>query len=126
MVSTTAFAQEADTTETTTIPTEELQQFFADVDSLQAENADYRELLTLRRMEIMKLEFVVSQDSLLFTYKDRRISLLEDEIKLHTDYIARINKRSWRNSKVLWFATGAMTIYVSSIVLNNINGAQGN
>jgi hypothetical protein len=122
MSSTMAYAQTVDSTTTVTIPRTELQSYFDAVDSVRAENRNYMELLNIRQLEIKTLDFIVQQDSILIGYKDRRISMLETEIKLHTDYIDRINRRSWRNSKTLWFVTGMATVYISSIVLDNING----
>lgn len=102
-----------------TISRVEFQRFMASVDTIQAENKDLKDLLEIRKMEIRKLDFIIEQDSILVAYKDRRIQLLEEEVKIHTDYIARLNRRSWRNSKVLWFMSGIATVYVSSIVLDN-------
>lgn len=118
--------QAQDSTDTVTIPKTELQAFFTQVDSLQTDNADLRTLLGFKKLEIRKLEFIVEQDSLLLGFKDQRIRLLEDEIQSHTDYITHLEKRGWRQSKVLWFLNGAATILVSSIVLQNINSSGGN
>lgn len=112
-------AQSTTNPDSVTVSRVEFRQFLASVDTLQAENRDLKNLLEIRKLEIRKLDFIVEQDSILISYKDRRIQLLEDEVKIHTDYIARLERRSWRNSKALWFLSGVATVYVSSIVLDN-------
>ena len=113
-------AQSQQDTTTVTIPKVELNQFFQAVDSLQSETALLRELIANQRSQIFKLEYIVSQDSLVLSLKDMRIQLMSDEIKYHTDYIKRIERNKWMDSKLLWFTVGAATIVVSSIVLDNI------
>jgi len=113
-----AFAQRTDSV---TVSRQELDEFFTNVDSLQAQNRLLQQLIQNLRAQILTLELVQAQDSTLIQYRDKQIDLLEQEIKIHEARVLRISNRSWTESKFLWFSIGVGTIFVTSAILRNVD-----
>lgn len=103
-----------------TIGRVELDRFFASVDSLQSQNKLYQELIRNYNLRIENYRYIRQQDSLLVSYKDRRIVLLQEEIQIHEARIKRLEKSNWKTGMLV--LSGAAAILVSSIVLDNIGG----
>lgn len=86
-VSSIAYSQD-----TLQIPTEELEEFFLALDTLETQDSLKTILIKELEQEIILHEQLAKQDSLIILYKNQEIELLNDQIQLHLDYIDRSDK----------------------------------
>lgn len=111
------FAQQTDTTKVT-VNKETLEALLTTVDTLQEREAELRLLVANLERQLLTRDLIAHQDSIILSYQDKRFALLEEEIRIHEKRIKSMNSSNWKN--YLWYGAGAATLFISSIVVNNV------
>ena len=102
--------------DTLQIPALELEEFFLALDTLETQDSLKTILINELEFEIKLHEQLAQQDSLIILYKDQEITLLNEQINLHLDYINHSDK--WYKKQWVGVAGG----FIGTIVLiNTIN-----
>ena len=86
------------TQDTVKIPAVELEEFFLALDTLEAQDSIKTTLIKQLEYEISIHERIAEQDSLIISYKDQEILLLNEQIDLHLDRLNQVDKwyrRPW-------------------------------
>lgn len=84
--------------DTTKIPTQELEEFFLALDTLETQDSLKSILISELEKEIKLHELLSRQDSLIIKFKDEEIELLNHQIDLHLDrlnYVDKWYKKPW-------------------------------
>jgi len=84
--------------DTVKIPAVELEEFFLALDTLEAQDSIKTTLIKQLEYEISIHERIAEQDSLIISYKDQEILLLNEQIDLHLDRLNQVDKwyrRPW-------------------------------
>ena len=95
-----------DTQDTVKIPAIELEEFFMALDTLEVQDSIKTVLIKQLENEIALHETLAEQDSLIISYKDQEILLLNEQIDLHLDYIESQDK--WYNRPAVGAAAGIL------------------
>ena len=74
------------------IPQGELEEFFLALDTLEVQDSIKTVLIKQLEHEILIHERISEQDSLIISYKDQEIVLLNDQINLHLDRLNQVDK----------------------------------
>ena len=90
--------------DTLRIPTEELEEFFLALDTLRTQDSIKTILISDLEAEIIIYNKLAQQDSLILSYKDTEIELLNERIILYNERLNQVNK--WYNKPVVGFAGG--------------------
>jgi hypothetical protein len=80
------------------IPSPELEEFFLALDTLEVQDSIKTILIKQLEYEILIHEKIAEQDSLIISYKDQEILLLNEQIDLHLDRLNQVDKwyrRPW-------------------------------
>jgi hypothetical protein len=80
------------TQDTVKIPAVELEEFFLALDTLEAQDSIKTTLIKQLEYEISVHERIEEQDSLIISYKDQEILLLNEQIDLHLDRLNQVDK----------------------------------
>ena len=84
--------------DTLQIPSTELEEFFLALDTLETQDSIKTLLIKQLEYEISIHERITDQDSLIISYKDQEILLLNEQIDLHLDRLNQVDKwyrRPW-------------------------------
>ena len=90
--------------DTLRIPTEELEEFFLALDTLQTQDSVKTLLITDLEAEIILYSKLAQQDSLIIAYKNKEIELLRERVILYDERLNQINK--WYNKPIVGVTGG--------------------
>ena len=90
--------------DTLRIPAEELEEFFLALDTLRTQDSIKTILISDLEAEIIFYNRLAQQDSLLLTYKNTEIQLLNERIVIYDERLQQIDK--WYNKPAVGFAGG--------------------
>ena len=88
------------------IPSPELEEFFLALDTLETQDSIKTILIKQLEYEILIHEKIAEQDSLIISYKDQEILLLNEQIDLHLDRLNQVDK--WHNRPIVGVAAGVL------------------
>jgi len=92
--------------DTLQISSVELEEFFLALDTLEAQDSIKTILIKQLEYEILIHERIAEQDSLIISYKDQEILLLNGQIDLHLDRLNQVDK--WHNKPIAGVAAGVL------------------
>ena len=92
--------------DTVKIPAAELEEFFLALDTLEAQDSIKTVLIKQLENEIALHESLAEQDSLIISYKDQEILLLNEQIDLHLDRLNQVDK--WHNKPIVGVVGGVL------------------
>ena len=92
--------------DTLRIPTEELEEFFLALDTLQTQDSVKTVLITDLEAEIILYSKLAQQDSLIIAYKNKEIELLRERVVLYDERLNQVNK--WYNKPIVGAAGGIL------------------
>ena len=95
-----------DVQDTVKIPAVELEEFFMALDTLEAQDSIKTVLIKQLENEILLHETLAEQDSLIISYKDQEILLLNEQIDLHLDRLNQVDK--WLNRPLVGAVGGIL------------------
>ena len=95
-----------DVQDTVKIPAVELEEFFMALDTLEAQDSIKTVLIKQLENEITLHETLAEQDSLIISYKDQEILLLNEQIDLHLDRLNQVDK--WHNRPLVGAVGGIL------------------
>jgi len=90
--------------DTLRIPTEELEEFFLALDTLQTQDSVKTVLITDLEAEIILYSKLAQQDSLIIAYKNKEIELLRERVILYDERLNQVNK--WYNKPIIGVTGG--------------------
>jgi len=90
--------------DTLRIPTEELEEFFLALDTLQTQDSVKTVLITDLEAEIILYSKLAQQDSLIIAYKNKEIELLRERVVLYDERLNQVNK--WYNKPIVGITGG--------------------
>jgi len=90
--------------DTLRIPTEELEEFFLALDTLQTQDSVKTILISDLESEIILYSKLAQQDSLIIAYKSKEIELLRERVILYDERLNQINK--WYNKPIIGVTGG--------------------
>jgi hypothetical protein len=99
--------------DTTCIPTQELEEFFLALDTIRTQDSIKTILINELEVQIELYNELARHDSLIISFKDEEIGLLNDQINLHLNYIDHSDK--WYKKQWIGVAGG----FIGTIVLIN-------
>ena len=88
------------------IPSPELEEFFLALDTLEVQDSIKTILIKQLEYEISIHEKIAEQDSLIISYKDQEILLLNGQIDLHLDRLNQVDK--WHNKPIVGVTAGVL------------------
>ena len=88
------------------IPSPELEEFFLALDTLEVQDSIKTILIKQLEYEILIHEKIAEQDSLIISYKDQEILLLNKQIDLHLDRLNQVDK--WHNKPIVGVTAGVL------------------
>jgi len=90
--------------DTLRIPTEELEEFFLALDTLQTQDSIKTILISDLESEIILYSKLAQQDSLIIAYKNKEIELLRERVVLYDERLNQVNK--WYNKPIIGVTGG--------------------
>ena len=90
--------------DTLRIPTEELEEFFLALDTLQTQDSVKTILISDLESEIILYSKLAQQDSLIIAYKSKEIELLRERVILYDERLNQVNK--WYNKPIIGVTGG--------------------
>ena len=90
--------------DTLRILTEELEEFFLALDTLQTQDSVKTLLITDLEAEIILYSKLAQQDSLIIAYKNKEIELLRERVILYDERLNQVNK--WYNKPIVGVTGG--------------------
>lgn len=90
--------------DTLRIPTEELEEFFLALDTLQTQDSVKTILISDLESEIILYSKLAQQDSLIIAYKSKEIELLRERVVLYDERLNQVNK--WYNKPIIGVTGG--------------------
>lgn len=97
--------------DTTCIPTQELEEFFLALDTIKTQDSIKTILINELEVQIELYNELARHDSLIISFKDEEIELLNNQINLHLNYIDNSNK--WYKKPGIGIIGG----FISTIIL---------
>lgn len=97
--------------DTIQIPQDEIEEFFLALDTLETQDSIKTLVISNLEREIHFYKLIKDQDSLLLSYKDEEIELLNGQIELYTNRLDKVDK--WYNKPAVGFVGG----FLSTIIL---------
>ena len=92
--------------DTLQISSVELEEFFLALDTLEVQDSIKTILIKQLEYEISIHEKIAEQDSLIISYKDQEILLLNGQIDLHLDRLNQVDK--WHNKPIVGVTAGVL------------------
>ena len=92
--------------DTLQISSVELEEFFLALDTLETQDSIKTVLIKQLEYEILVYERIAEQDSLIISYKDQEILLLNEQIDLHLDRLNQVDK--WHNKPIVGVTAGVL------------------
>ena len=92
--------------DTIKIPSIELEEFFLALDTLEVQDSIKTVLIKQLEHEILIYGRIAEQDSLIISYKDQEILLLNKQINLHLDRLNQVDK--WHNKPIVGVTAGVL------------------
>ena len=92
--------------DTIKIPAVELEEFFLALDTLEVQDSIKTVLIKQLEHEILIHGRIAEQDSLIISYKDQEILLLNEQIDLHLDRLNQVDK--WHNRPIVGVTAGVL------------------
>ena len=92
--------------DTIKIPAVELEEFFLALDTLEVQDSIKTVLIKQLEYEISIHGRIAEQDSLIISYKDQEILLLNEQINLHLDRLNQVDK--WHNRPIVGVTAGVL------------------
>jgi len=90
--------------DTLRIPTEELEEFFLALDTLQTQDSVKTIIISDLESEIILYSKLAQQDSLIIAYKSKEIELLRERVILYDERLNQVNK--WYNKPIIGVTGG--------------------
>ena len=100
------FGQNITQQDTIKISAVELEEFFLALDTLEVQDSIKTVLIKQLEYEISIHERIAEQDSLIISYKDQEILLLNEQIDLHLDRLNQVDK--WHNKPIVGVTAGVL------------------
>ena len=97
--------------DTIQIPQDEIEEFFLALDTLETQDSIKTLVISNLEREIHFYKLIKDQDSLLLSYKDEEIELLNSQIELYINLLDKVDK--WYNKPAVGFVGG----FLSTIIL---------
>ena len=97
--------------DTIQIPQDEIEEFFLALDTLETQDSIKTLVISNLEREIHFYKLIKDQDSLLLSYKDEEIELLNSQIELYINRLDKVDK--WYNKPAVGFVGG----FLSTIIL---------
>lgn len=97
--------------DTIQIPQDEIEEFFLALDTLETQDSIKTLVISNLEREIHFYKLIKDQDSLLLSYKDEEIELLNGQIELYINRLDKVDK--WYNKPAVGFVGG----FLSTIIL---------
>jgi len=92
--------------DTVKISSVELEEFFLALDTLEVQDSIKTVLIKQLEHEILIHGRIAEQDSLIISYKDQEILLLNEQIDLHLDRLNQVDK--WHNRPIVGVVGGVL------------------
>ena len=92
--------------DTLQISSVELEEFFLALDTLETQDSIKTILIKQLEYEISIYERIAEQDSLIISYKNQEILLLNEQIDLHLDRLNQVDK--WHNKPIVGVTAGVL------------------
>ena len=92
--------------DTLQIPAVELEEFFLALDTLETQDSIKTILVTQLENELVLYEQLAKHDSLIISFKNEEIRLLNNQIELHLDRLNTVDK--WYNKPIVGAAGGIL------------------
>ena len=92
--------------DTVKISSVELEEFFLALDTLEIQDSIKTVLIKQLEYEISIHGRIAEQDSLIISYKDQEILLLNEQINLHLDRLNQVDK--WHNRPIVGVTAGVL------------------
>jgi len=92
--------------DTVKISSVELEEFFLALDTLEVQDSIKTVLIKQLEHEILIHGRIAEQDSLIISYKDQEILLLNEQIDLHLDRLNQVDK--WHNKPIVGVTAGVL------------------
>lgn len=92
--------------DTVKISSVELEEFFLALDTLEVQDSIKTVLIKQLEYEISIYGRIAEQDSLIISYKDQEILLLNEQIDLHLDRLNQVDK--WHNKPIVGVTAGVL------------------
>ena len=102
--------------DTISIPQSELNQFFEAVEDLEYQDSLKTILIQDLEYQIKNYEFLSKQDSIILSYKQQEIKLLNEQIKIYDDRLKKVDK--WYKKPWIGFVAGTLTTVFTIHVIN--------
>ena len=100
------FGQNITQQDTIKISAVELEEFFLALDTLEVQDSIKTVLIKQLEHEILIYGRIAEQDSLIISYKDQEILLLNEQIDLHLDRLNQVDK--WHNKPIVGVTAGVL------------------
>ena len=97
--------------DTIQIPQDEIEEFFLALNTLETQDSIKTLVISNLEREIHFYKLIKDQDSLLLSYKDEEIELLNSQIELYINRLDKVDK--WYNKPAVGFVGG----FLSTIIL---------
>ena len=97
--------------DTIQIPQDEIEEFFLALDTLETQDSIKTLVISNLERKIHFSKSIKDQDSLLLSYKDKEIELLNGQIELYINRLDKVDK--WYNKPAVGFVGG----FLSTIIL---------
>ena len=102
--------------DTISIPQSELNQFFEAVEDLEYQDSLKTILIQDLEYQIKNYELLSKQDSIILSYKQQEIKLLNEQIKIYDDRLKKVDK--WYKKPWIGFVAGTLTTVFTIHVIN--------
>ena len=97
--------------DTLQIPSSELEEFFLALDTLQTQDSIKTIYISNLETELVLLKNLTTQDSLLLSYKNQEVQLLNEQIELYDKRLNQVDK--WYNKP--WIGVVGTILFLNAI-----------
>ena len=97
--------------DTLQIPSSELEEFFLALDTLQTQDSIKTIYISNLETELVLLKNLTTQDSLLLSYKNQEVQLLNEQIELYDKRLNQVDK--WYNKP--WIGVAGTILFLNAI-----------
>tara|TARA_R110000787_G_scaffold274111_1_gene381993 strand:- start:182 stop:592 length:411 start_codon:yes stop_codon:yes gene_type:complete len=102
--------------DTIQIPQEELNNFFLSVDTLKEQDSIKTILISDLELQIKNYSLLSNQDSLILSYKNQEVDLLNYQIKLYDDRLKQVDK--WYKKPWMGVVSGVVATLITIHVID--------
>jgi len=97
--------------DTLQIPSSELEEFFLALDTLQTQDSIKTIYISNLETELVLLKNLTTQDSLLLSYKNQEVQLLNEQIELYDKHLNQVDK--WYNKP--WIGVVGTILFLNAV-----------